>query len=188
MLFAKSGRTAMSLAAGGLLLALAGCQSGGEGGAGGLFAGKPKEDAVRLSELRAYCPQVTLRSGTASFNTYAKGGKDDPAKIVYQASIADVTRKCSYTDTSIGMTVAVAGRVVPGPQGKAGTITMPIRVAVVQGDQTIYSKLFKHPVQVSDTAGATQFVFTDSEITIPGPVQQNVQVFAGFDEGPYNTP
>lgn len=183
----------MSFACGALMLALAGCQSASDGAAS-LFGGDSRttdaagNELPRLSELRAYCPNVTLRSGTASYNTYSGRAKDDPQQMVYQASIADVTRKCSYTDDAVAMTVAVAGRVVPGPMGRAGTITMPIRVAVVRGDQTIYSKLHRFPVQVSDTAGATQFVFTDTEVVIPGPVERNIQVFAGYDEGPYNTP
>jgi len=193
MLFDKSSRPALVLATGAVLLALAGCQSA-DRGAAGLFGGDNRttdqagNQLPKLSELRAYCPPVSLRSGTASYNSYAGKAKDDASRMVYQASIADVTRSCSYDNDNIGVTVAVAGRVVPGPQGKAGTINMPIRVAVVQGDKTIYSKLHKHPVQIGDTAGATQFVFTDPGVVIPGPVDRTIQIFAGYDEGPYDTP
>ena len=89
----------------------------------------PAEDVVRESELRAFCPPVSLREGTAYFTTYEKGGQDQPGSVIYQASITDVTRKCTYGTGSFGMTVAVAGRVVPGPKGNTGTITMPIRIA-----------------------------------------------------------
>jgi hypothetical protein len=78
----------------------------------------------------------------------------------------------------------VAGKIVPGPMGKAGTITMPIRVAVLQGGEVVYSNLARFPVTVSDTSGATQFVYNDANISIPTPTERNVQIFAGYDEGP----
>jgi hypothetical protein len=82
------------------------------------------------------------------------------------------------------MNVAAAGRVVPGPLAKAGTVTMPIRVAVTLGDQVLYSQLHQHKVQVADTSTATQFVFNDPNVSVPAPSAKNYQVFVGYDEGP----
>ncbi|MBO6719023.1 MAG: hypothetical protein JJ913_13780 [Rhizobiaceae bacterium] len=169
------------------MLALAGCQS--DSGVDALdVANQPSQETVNLSELRMYCPAIQLREGTAYFNTYERGGNDDPSRIVYQASIADVTRQCTRGNGFLNINVAVAGRIVPGPKGKAGSITMPIRVVVVQGGEVLYSQLFKHPVQIGDTIGATQFIFSDPSIQIPVPASQNVLIFAGYDEGPYDTP
>ncbi|MNF09033.1 hypothetical protein D3C80_2095930 [compost metagenome] len=64
---------------------------------------------------------------------------------------------------------------------------MPVRVAVVQGDKVIYSKLHKQAVSVTSGGGATQFVFNDKGITVPSESARSVQIFVGFDEGPYNT-
>ncbi|WP_420847929.1 hypothetical protein [Nitratireductor luteus] len=167
---------------------LAGCQSGSgpNFGADGQNAGA-EGDAIRESELRAYCPPVSLREGTAYFRTYERGGEGDDSKIIYQASINDVTRACKYQGTP-AVTVAVAGRVVPGPSGRAGTITMPIRIAATRGDEVVYSQLFKHQVSIDDTSGATQFVFTDPDIAIPGGIDRTIQLHVGYDEGPYDTP
>ncbi len=175
--------SALSLSA----LVLAGCQSGSGVDALDLNSQR-SEEPVKLSELRMYCPSVSLREGTAYFNTYERGGKDDQSRVIYQASIADVTRKCTNNGGMLNIEVAVAGRIVPGPKGKAGSITMPIRVAVVQGADVLYSELHKYPVNIGDTIGATQFVFTDPAIQIPVPARQNVVIFAGYDEGPYDTP
>jgi hypothetical protein len=170
----------------GFILAAAGCQSGDSGNvlnAGGdnAAAAEPK---VLESELRAYCPPVKLREGTAYFNTYAKGGQDDPTKVLYQASLTDVTRTCSSSGGTMTMNVAVAGKVVPGPAGAPGNVTMPIRVAVVRGDEVLYSQLHKHQVAVGDASAATQFVFNDQSVSFPAPQGTDVQVFAGYDEGP----
>jgi hypothetical protein len=175
----------------GFMLAVAGCQSGDSGSVLGSATGtttdsaaKPAEEKVKESDLRGYCPRVTLRDGTAFFNSYAKGGQDDPAKLLYQASITNVTRSCKRSDGMVNITVAVAGRVVPGPAGAPGTITMPIRIAVVQGETVLYSQLHKHQVAVGDASAATQFVFNDPNISLPEPSQRDIQIFAGYDEGP----
>ncbi|MGB3901374.1 MAG: hypothetical protein WA973_22765 [Mesorhizobium sp.] len=185
------------------MFAVAGCQSGGKGALG--VGGDPQAAAaadtrVKASDLLAYCPIITLRDGTAYFNTYAKGGKkakkadaedgsaaaasDDSADIVYQAAITDVTRDCSRSGGSLTMNVAVAGKVVPGPKGGAGSITMPIRIVVVHGSDVLYSQLHQYKLQVTDTSAATQFVFNDPNVTIPEPTDKGYQVFAGYDEGP----
>jgi hypothetical protein len=181
-----------------LMLVLAGCQSGGVGGLFGLGEGgdKPRAEADRetitRTELLAYCPNVTLREGTAYYNTYAKAPpgepQDDRANIIYQASLSEATRNCRYGDGQLTMTVALAGRVVPGPKGKPGNINLPIRVVVMRGSEVLYSRLHKHPVAIPSITGATQYVFTDSSITVPAPTAANYLVYAGFDEGPYDTP
>lgn len=169
-----------------LLAALAGCTtSGTQKTADGSLteAGQPR---IKESELRAFCPTVSLREGTAYFNTYEKGGDKDASRVIYQAALTDTTRACQYADGTINLDVAAAGKVVPGPKYKSGNITMPIRVAVVEGGKVIYSKLHKQTANVS-SGGATQFVFNDKAISIPTASAQSVQIFVGFDEGPYNT-
>lgn len=178
-----TGPVAGGLALAALMLASA-CQSGGSGGVLNLGGDDPSRERVLQSELTGYCPRVQLREGTAYFNTYAKGGQDDPAKIVYQASISDVTRSCSRANGMLTMKIAVAGRIVPGPAGGPGTITMPIRVAVVRGEEVLYSELHKHAVAVGEGSGATQFLFANPDITLPIPADGSLRVFAGYDEGP----
>ena len=196
------------------MLAAAGCQSSDNGILG--FGRKkdmtppPPDPKVLQSQLLAYCPKVTLRDGTAYFNTYAKGGQKpkkkadaavqdaqaaepapdgtivdplkDPTKIIYQASITDVTRDCTHANGSLTMKIAVAGKIVPGPMFSPGTISMPIRVAVMHGTDVLYSQLHPYQVQVSNPSTATQFVFTDSNIVVPEPTAKDYQAFAGYDE------
>jgi hypothetical protein len=211
-------RFVAGLALAGFMLAAAGCQSSDNGILNLGFGKKdtqapppPQDPKVLASQLQAYCPKVTLRDGTAYFNTYAKGGAKpkkkadaaqdaeaaaaqtapdgtivdpdrDPAKIIYQASITDMTRDCSRANGQLSMKIGVAGKVVPGPMFSPGTITMPIRVAVMHGDDVLYSQIHQYQVQVSDPSAATQFVFTDPNVVVPEPTAKDYQAFAGYDE------
>ncbi len=176
-----------------IALTVAGCQSGEGGGFPGFGLGQEKkeekpDDRISQVDLRAYCPRVRLREGTAYYNTYKKvrRGEEEknPDNIIYQASISDVTRSCRYEDGLLNMTVAVAGRVVPGPQGTAGAVTMPIRVVVLRGEEVLYSQLHQYQVAIDSPTGATQFVFSDPAVSLPAPDAANILVFAGYDEGP----
>lgn len=179
-----------SLVAVPLLALLAGCNAGNPGAALGLgqsqTAAAPAASAAAPvgAVVQANCPQVNLRENTSYFRTYAKGAKDDPTQVIYQASLADTTRACTKNDVNLGITVMAQGRVASGPQGKAGTISMPIRVSVMDGDNVVYTELTKMDVVISDPAQPTQFVFTKDNIVVPGNMSNFARVFVGFDEAP----
>ncbi|MBX3569987.1 MAG: hypothetical protein KF914_18135 [Rhizobiaceae bacterium] len=176
-------RTMPGLLLSGFILAVAGCQSGDALKVGN-DAATPPAEKVKQSDLLGFCPPVSLREGTAYFNNYAKGGQDDPEKLIYQSSIADVTRTCKRNNGMVAITVAVAGKVVPGPAATGSSLTMPIRVAVVQGSAVVYSELHKHQVTLSPGAPATQFVFNDPNISIAESDLRSIRIYAGYDEGP----
>ncbi len=194
----------------GFMLAAAGCQSSDSGFLG--FGKKdtspppPQDPKVLASQLRAYCPKVTVKDGGAFFNNSAKDvqkpksrkktdvaqdtppadeatPQDDSNRIIYQASITDMTRDCDSSGGSLKMKIAVAGRIVPGPRFSPGTVTLPIRISVVHGSDVLYSQLHPYQVQATDPATATQFVFTDDNIVVPLPSAQDYLGVVGFDEG-----
>jgi hypothetical protein len=172
------------------MMAAAGCQSGGVSNVLGL-GGEAKEKQpvvapegkVLASELLAYCPKITVKEDESTKTVYAKGGDGDPTKLAYQVSISDSTRSCNRQTGMLAMEVALAGRVVPGPAVTPGTITVPIRVMVVQGGGgVLYDQVFNQ--QVSVGSQAQQFVFKDSSVVVPIPADTTLQLFAGFDQGP----
>jgi ABC-type Fe3+-hydroxamate transport system substrate-binding protein len=177
----KAAGVAKLALAGLALLTLAACQTGTE-------EVLDPDEVITEADLRAYCPQVILREGTSSFRTYTKGNDGNADAVIYQASIADQTRTCKYRNGQLLMTVAVAGRVVTGPEGRTGTIELPIRVAIVEGAETVYSQLGRLSVSVTPTGGASQFLYTDDQIVLPEPSERNLVIYIGFDEGPYDTP
>jgi hypothetical protein len=186
----------------GLTFAISACQSDSPSktAEAGAVAAPPPPTA---EELAAYCPSVNLRSGTAFYDVYARGAKkkkpsadeidasdrtsdtgDNSENVVYQASISQVTRNCKTVGGTMTMTVAAAGKVVTGPQGKTGQISLPIRIAVLRGDQVLYSNLARYPVDIKSTAAATQFIYTNQNVSFAAPKSHDTQVFIGFDAGP----
>lgn len=182
----RRGKTAV-FALAGLALALAGCQSGNPLGALDLGGGQqqPQErqpGQLTTDELLAYCPSVSMRERNAVFDSFQRGGDGDPSKLVYRASLSDSTRTCTYADGMLSMTVVVAGRVVPGPAGSVGNVQLPLRVTVYRDTEIIDDRTLGQQVAIADTAGATQFILTDSAITMPNPQARNIRVLVGFAE------
>jgi len=182
-----------------LMMLLAGCNSSNPGG--DLVVSTVNTDPMKASGdpatryrrapaaagvetgavVQGFCPAVILRDGTAYHRSYAGGKQDDPQQVVYQASLADSTRSCARTDTTLTITAVLQGRLVAGPQGKAGTFTLPIRVSVIDGDTEVSSEVVQFPVTLADVSQPTQFVFS-KQVTVPGDVSGGTRVHVGFED------
>ncbi len=134
--------------------------------------------------VQANCPQVSMLDQNAIYSAYAPGGNGDPQKLLYQASFADVTRACTANETTMTIDVVAQGRIVQGPLGKSGKVTLPIVVEVVDGDKVISSQKISYPVDLID--GGTQFMFRKPDVTVAnqeGGPSSFVKVRLGFSEG-----
>lgn len=163
-------------------LALSACQSNDSSGVLNVTGSDGQPQKITAEELLAFCPSIGVRDGGAFFNSYEKGGDADATKLIYQASISDTTRACSFASGTMTINVAIAGRVVMGPVGKAGTVNLPIRVSVTRGEEVLYSQLNQHSVNIA--AGSTQFMFNDPSAAIASTNDRNVRITVGFEQGP----
>ena len=172
--------------------------SGGGGGLSGLFGGgtntnagvvtiqNPKLDANYFAKT-GYCPPVQILPGTESMVIYEKGHDGDAAFVRTQGSIANTARECHALDaTTLSIKLGIGGRILAGPKGGAGTVTMPVRIAVARqhDNSVLFSKTF--PVTVSLTApdfGADYSEVFDQVVFQVAPDDRDLVVFVGFDEG-----
>lgn len=180
-----------------LLVLLTGCSSLGFGGdkqpatdvtvaPQPVAAGQPP--ATPAGGAPAYiagkCPQIVIRDEGAVYRTYAKGAKDDPSQLTYQASLVDGTRQCTTDGANLGVTVVVQGRLVAGPAGGSGKVTLPIRVSVQDGDKVLYSDLTNFEAEIPAGSSTTQFLFTDNKVSVTGGSGGFTSVYISFDQGP----
>ncbi|WP_117190708.1 PilZ domain-containing protein [Rhizobium terrae] len=166
------------------LAALAGCNSSSptEGLTPTAQAAPPQQAITPV--VQAFCPPVVMLEQTAIHQVYARGGDKNPEKLLYQASLADATRQCTANETTLTINVVAQGRLVQGPAGTPGKITLPILVEVVDGDNIIYSQKVAFPVDMP--AGGTQFIFNKPDVQIPnaqGGASRFTRVRLGYDTG-----
>ena len=134
--------------------------------------------------VQGACPQIFLRDQDSIYRTYAKGKKDDPQQIVFQASFGDYTRQCTLNDTNLTMTVVAQLRLITGPAGAPGSVTLPIRISVVDGDNVLYSEVTKFPTEIPQGATSAQVIFRKDGIKMPVGSGSLVRVNIGFDTQP----
>ncbi len=149
-----------------LVAALAGCSTienvvGPIGNMGSIFSSSPNQNpdnptpnttpSVSADED---CPGATIRQGAGA---WAQNAGQGPTNIRYQANIVQIARECALLGDTMTIKVGVEGRVLVGPKGGAGNVTVPLRIALVQeGPQPrpVISKFYA--VNVNVPQGATQ--------------------------------
>jgi len=145
-------------------------------------AEEPQEINLDDFKKRSFCPQVTVRDGTQTHRIFARGEEGNPRKLIYQVTIDKTARECQRSGENLYIKVGIAGRIIPGPIGKAGKLSIPLRVAVLgDGEAPVYSKLHKIDVLVESPTQASVWTKIDTEVIVPFTTE--LVVYAGFDAG-----
>lgn len=133
-----------------------------------------------------YCPPVEVRSGTEALIVYERGHDQEADHIRYQGSISKTARECRADAAGqMAIKLGIAGRAVAGPKGGEGTVTLPIRVAVVkQSGGVLYSELFQVKVAIAPPDYGADFSQVIDQIAVQiAPSDRDLIVYVGFDEG-----
>jgi hypothetical protein len=147
---------------------------------------KPHYTAADFSK-DTYCPPVVIRAGTEAMSLYDHGHDADPDYVRFLGSIGKTARECHQDGDMLSLKIGISGRVVAGPKGSAGTITLPLRIAVTKqvsvGKPPLYSQLFKIQVPVAAPTLSADYsqVFDQVKVKI-GPDDHDLIVYVGFDE------
>lgn len=191
------GRVSRRLFSASLLALLTGCSTLGIGGnsdkqpgadvtvapQAGTTAAAPQVTGGQ-TYVAGKCPQAVIRDEASVYRTYAKGAKDDASQLTYQASLAQATRQCTSDGTNLIIHIAVQGRLVAGPMGSSGKVTLPIHVSVMDNETALYSKTINYTAEIPPGETTTQFLFTEDDISVTGGSGGFTIVQIGFDQGP----
>jgi hypothetical protein len=176
-----SALTSIALVLGGV--ALAGCASTGQ-----TTASKTNPDGSISSNKVANsdidCPAMQVRSGASTWQVPAGSATTN---LHYQGSLGQLARECAVLGDSMTIKVGVEGRVLVGPKGTPGNISVPLRIALVQeGSQPrpVWSKFYSIPVNVPP--GQTQITFThvEDDLTFAIPSSRDISgyvIYVGYD-------
>jgi hypothetical protein len=130
------------------------------------------------------CPEVTVADGAAALRV---GGPEN-ASVRYQFNIGDTARQCDPAGPGqAAIKIGVAGEVVMGPAGAAGTFSAPVKITVTQvgGDKPVFSQTYRAEA-TTDGVRAGQFRIVTDPINLPMPTLQLADVYSitvGFENG-----
>jgi hypothetical protein len=139
-----------------------------------------------LNSDGGYCPEVRIIGGGVTYATFDPNHDGDQSYVRYLGSINQTARECtSVTDAGISMKVGVAGRVIAGPKGLPGKLTLPLRVTVVKQttNTVLFNKTYSATVTVSPGGDLTaDFSQVIDPVTFKRTaLDQDLIVYVGFD-------
>lgn len=141
---------------------------------------EPTTIDVQQFQKQQACPQIEVLPDTNTLRVTTGGNAFEEGVVRYQATITRTARECSEAPgggTSIK--VGLAGRAISGPKGAAGTLKLPLRIAVREGDSVTYSKLHVVTVNLTDAKPSDDWVIVDPAITVSDP--DSAKILVGFD-------
>lgn len=96
-----------------------------------------------------HCPQVVSWPQDRLITVYQNGNVGDSLSIVYRGEITKLARECQLYGDRMVVRYGFAGRVLLGPKGSAGTVTMPINIRVSNAaHQVISSDTLRVPTSI----------------------------------------
>jgi hypothetical protein len=217
LLNAGTSRAALRVAAfAAVALFAAGCSTLGQGGSkaqgttssesgsvpftdriSNLFGGssKPAETAPAAAATPAAttaadidCPRMDIRAGASTLLVNAGTGDADAMSLRYQGTFVRAARECRVQNGQLSIKIGVEGRLVIGPAGAEGPVTVPLRMALIRetldNSTPIWSKLYMVGVTIPPQSSSVPFTEISDDLTIPLPdaaALEQMVIYIGFD-------
>jgi hypothetical protein len=157
------------------------------------FVGDPNETMKTApnrsqASLDFNCPGVDYRQGAATYNiTDSKSAESAALNLKYLASFVKTARECDVRGDSVTIRVGVQGRVVVGPAGSPGTVTIPLRYALVKegiDPNVVWTKFYSFNVSITSANLNVPFTHIEEDMTVQIPPSEELAayvVYIGFD-------
>lgn len=148
-----------------------------------LLAGtKPEPMDPKTYAATPVCPSIEIRDGTEFLPIFEAGKQGDLANIRFQANVQRVARDCEEDPTGgIRVKIGAAGRVLSGPKGATGAVTIPVRVAAVIGERVLYSKLVPTTVDVMPPDNSALWSIVDEGFVVSVADSHEATIYIGLD-------
>lgn len=153
--------------------------------------GDPGAPRLAPGIVAASCPNVEVRDGTETLRTFRAGAGEAAEALVWQATLGKLARECRTLgpdDNFAGSyRVGAIGRLLLGPSGAPGIYQIPVRIAIVRGDNVLDSRLTQVSVSIPPNEAQASFsvVIDNFKITRdPSDKLSDLQIFVGFDPAP----
>lgn len=86
--------------------------------------------STSVGEIAAGCPRMVLASRDNNITFYEPGRTGDGLAIMHRGEITKTARECQIEPGRVTVKYGFSGRVLLGPRGKPGNITLPVNVTV----------------------------------------------------------
>jgi hypothetical protein len=143
-----------------------------------------KMKVLQVASQDINCPEVDIADGGA----FLRVGGPENASVRYQFNVGDTARQCDPAGPGqAALKIGVAGEVVIGPAGAAGTFTAPLKITVTRlsDNKPVFSQTYRAEA-TTDGVRAGAFRIVTDPINLPMSSLQLADVYSitvGFEGG-----
>jgi len=138
-----------------------------------------------VGEIAHGCPRLSVSPRDNHLTIYEDGRAGDGLAIMHRGEITKTARECQIEPGQVTVRYGFSGRVLLGPRGKPGRVTLPVNVIVTDSKrEKIISDSMKVDVAIADDKPIGYFsavhsvTFKIPEGTRPG----EFELFVGFQQ------
>jgi hypothetical protein len=132
------------------------------------------------------CPRFQVWSGEGYVTIYEPGKVGDGLAVMHRGEITKTARECQMEPGRITVKYGFSGRVLLGPKGRTGRVTLPLNVFVTDAKrEKVVTDKVKVDVDVAleKPIGYFSFVRTVTFAIPEGSRPAEFEVYVGFDRG-----
>ena len=147
-----------------------------------------KADAPKMASGLAgdnlHCPQVVAWPHDRLLTIYAGGQVGNTQAIVHRGEITKLSRECQIYGDRVTVKYGFAGRVLLGPKGAPGQVTLPVRIKVADADRKVLANDATKVSTIIPAENPVGYFSMVKEITFPmimGTRPEDYKVFVAFE-------
>jgi len=132
----------------------------------------------------AHCPQVVAWPRDRLLTVYQPGHVGEANSVVHRGEITKMARECQLYSDRVIVKYGFAGRVLLGPKGGPGTVTLSINIRVAGTQQTTLATdkmSITATIPAGDPAGYFSMVREIAFPIVAGSRPEDYKVFVAFD-------
>ena len=141
--------------------------------------------ATLPSGQAANCPEVVSWPQDRLVTVYQPGHTGDAMEVRHRGELTQLSRECRVYGNRMTVRYGIAGRVLLGPKGSAGTVSLPVSIRVATASQQIIQSSSIR-VSASFPAGNPVGYFsTVQEVSFPvtmGTRPQDYKIYVGLKQ------
>ena len=131
-----------------------------------------------------HCPQVVAWPHDRLLTIYAGGQVGNTQAIVHRGEITKLARECQIYGDRVTVKYGLAGRVLLGPKGAPGQVTLPVSIKVSDADRKVLANDKASVSTIIPTENPVGYFSVVKEITFPitmGMRPEDYKVFVAFE-------
>jgi hypothetical protein len=143
-----------------------------------------KADTGTPTGYSAHCPQVVAWPRDRLLTVYQPGHVGDTNAVVHRGEITKMARECQLYSDRVIVKYGFAGRVLLGPKGGPGTVTLGVNIRVAGAEQNTLAtdKMnISATIPAGDPAGYFSMVREIAFPIVVGTRPEDYKVFVAFD-------